>query len=461
MRVAPSFSVLVVCLVLPGVALAHVSEGGFVLLLPTQGYIAAGVAVVALTVVAVFLLPEKAARGLFAWRPLRARPMAGGRDAVSLMATLVFAGLIWLGLYGPHDPLENLLPLGVWTIWWIVLIPLSAVLGDLWSWINPWRGLYRLIGAPGPFLRLPEALGAWPGVMLMAGFGAFMLADIAPADPDRLALFAGIYWLVTMGLLVLFGPDWLARGEIGGLIFRTYAGLAPLRLRERAGLGAGLGVPGWQMVAQAPMRGAGAFVLVLLAIGSFDGLNETFLWFGRIGINPLEFPGRSAVVAENVLGLGATILVMMAVFALVVRLGLAMAGGGVRFGLAFTHLALSLAPIALAYHLGHYLTVLLVNAQYAVLALNDPLESGARLLGFEHFHVTAGFFNRLATVRAIWITQGSIIVLGHVWSVLLGHRIALALLPDGRAALRATLPLSLLMIAFTFLGLWLLATPRA
>ena len=40
----------------PALAAAHVSEQGFVLLLPTGAYTAAGVAVVALTVVALLLL---------------------------------------------------------------------------------------------------------------------------------------------------------------------------------------------------------------------------------------------------------------------------------------------------------------------------------------------------------------------------------------------------------------------
>ncbi|MDP6219781.1 MAG: hypothetical protein QF801_06705, partial [Alphaproteobacteria bacterium] len=45
------------------------------------------------------------------------------------------------------------------------------------------------------------------------------------------------------------------------------------------------------------------FTLVLLGTGSFDGFNETFVWLDLIGVNPLAFPGRSAVVVPVILGL--------------------------------------------------------------------------------------------------------------------------------------------------------------
>ena len=41
------------------------------------------------------------------------------------------------------------------------------------------------------------------------------------------------------------------------------------------------------------------FILALLGTGSFDGFNETFVWLDLIGVNPLAFPGRSAVVGSR------------------------------------------------------------------------------------------------------------------------------------------------------------------
>jgi len=45
---------------------------------------------------------------------------------------------------------------------------------------------------------------------------------------------------------------------------------------------------------------------------SFDGLSCSFLWLGSIGISPLEFPGRSAVVDLNSVGLVGTFVLLAA-----------------------------------------------------------------------------------------------------------------------------------------------------
>lgn len=437
---------------LPGPALAHASEQTFVLLLPTDVYTAAGAAAVALTVVALFFLPDGLTRRLFAARPVSLPEAPALATVTSLLSFLALAALVALGLAGPRDPLSNLMPLVFWTLGWVGIVSLSGVFGNLWHWLNPWMGLYRLIGPGWAQRPVPARWGLWPATALLLGFTAFLLADIAPDDPGRLATIAAAYWLATMAGLLLAGPSWFDRVEVGNAICGAYAKLTVLA-RD------GIGGPGWRLLAPQPAA-AGLFALTLLACGSFDGINETFWWLGLIGINPLEFPGRSAVVAENLLGLAAALALLLTVFSATVWLGLRLGGGGVRFLAAFERLALSLLPIALVYHVAHYLPSTLVMLQYTLAALSDPLNTGADLLGIEPFHVTTGFFNRLDTVRLIWLTQAGLVVLGHLWSVLLAHRIALELFPGGRRAAVATLPLSLFMIGYTFLGLWLLATPK-
>ncbi|MBW4707511.1 hypothetical protein KX928_06910 [Roseobacter sp. YSTF-M11] len=440
----------------PTVAGAHVSEQGFVLLLPTDVYMMAGVSVVALTVLALFAVPGRVVCRLFSVRKATFPSCALCRDMTSLAAFLAFAFALYLGLFGPRDPLSNLMPLGFWTVGWVVLISLSGFFGNLWAWLNPWTGMYRLLGRPQPLATLPDRLDLWPAIALLIGFGAFLLADIAPDDPTRLARFALAYWCLTMVGLLIFGPKWLKHCELGHGIFGAYGRLAPVRMRAPGGLGG----PGWQILEPADLRLAGLFALILLGIGSFDGINETFWWLARIGVNPLEFPGRSAVVAPTVLGLIAAIAALVAIFALAVWLAVRISREEVSFMHAFGWLALSVLPIALVYHIAHYLTSFLVNIQYTLAALSDPFARGADLLGLQPFRVTTGFFNKITTVRAIWITQAGLVVLGHVWSILLAHRIAMDLFGSSRRAALATLPLSLFMIAYTFLGLWLLAAPK-
>jgi hypothetical protein len=430
-----------------GVA-AHATDQAFVALLPTGVYSAAGVAAVALTVAALFLVPDRLTRAMFAHRALSERHTEGPRTAASLLSLAVLAGLLATGLWGPRDPVSNLLPLVFWTLGWAGLVSLTGVIGDIWRWLNPWCGLYRVIAPRWRQYPVPETWGRWPALLLLIGFTAFLLADIAPADPARLALFVGVYWAVTMIGLLIAGPSWLAQVELGHAISGAYARLAALARSAPSGIGG----PGWRLL-EPQQAGAGAFALTLLAAGSFDGLNETFWWLGLIGVNPLEFPGRSAVVGQTLAGLLAALVLLFAAFGATVWAGLRLGGTGVGFREAAGRLALSILPIALVYHVAHYLPSFLVDIQYTAAALAD-------LLGLGHVHVTTGFFNRLDTVRVLWLTQAGLVVLGHVWSVLLAHRIALDLFGGGRRATMATLPLSLFMIAYTFLGLWLLASPK-
>lgn len=440
---------------MPGIAFAHVSEQGFVLLLPTDIYITAGVAVVALTVLALAILPEQ-----FGVRALRVRRFApvegrGAATVLSLICLSLLSFMLWIGLNGPRDPLSNLMPLGFWTLGWIALISMSGIIGNIWAWVNPWRGIYAVLGSPKPLMRLPDWVGWWPASLLLVGYTGFLLADVSPDDPARLASLVGGYFVLTLVGLIVFGPIWLHRAEVGHAIFASYGSLAPVSLSR-----GGVGVPGWQVMQGVAPVSAGVFAVVLLATGSFDGLNETFWWLGVIGVNPLEFPGRSAVVVPTVIGLLAAVIGLTACFSGTVWLGVWLARSQGQFRAAFACFARSLLPIAFVYHVAHYLPSFLVSIQYAIAALSDPLARGDDLLGLQPFYVTTGFFNVMDTVRVIWLTQAGLVVLGHVWSVILAHRFAVQMFPGARRAVLATLPLSAFMIAYTFLGLWLLAAPR-
>ena len=164
-----------------GAVRAHAGEQGFVLLLPTTVYIAAGGITVALTVALLAVLPGTFAERLF--RPVRLfrlhTPLVM-RYGLNLAVTALLGWLVWRGLVGPGDPGVNPLPLAIWVVFWIVLVTLQGLVGDLWRWINPWVGvgalLRRLTGMRAP-LRYPRGLGYWPGVLGFLAFCGF--------GPDR------------------------------------------------------------------------------------------------------------------------------------------------------------------------------------------------------------------------------------------------------------------------------------
>jgi hypothetical protein len=375
--------------------------------------------------------------------------------AASCGSAAILLGLVAIGLAGPRDPLFNLMPLAIWTIWWMAFLAIQGTLADVWRLLEPWSGPARLIGLR-PRLRLPARLGAWPAVAGFVLFKGFVLADPAPSDPGRLAVVVLSYWTATLAAVLLFGPRWLRRGEVFTVLFELIGRLRPRR-------GAGLGLPGWAMLARAPDPARAALCLAVLAAGSFDGLSETFRWLALLGVNPLEFPGRSAVVVPNLLGLVASLLLVASAFAGAVALGCRLAGrlgARVAFVPALLGFAATLLPIGLGYHVAHYLVALLVQHQYALAALADPFARGWSLPPFDAVRIRTGFLADPDPVRIIYLTQAGVVVLSHVAAAAMAHAVAAGLAGGRRGALALQAGLVPLMVGYTVFGLWLLAAPR-
>lgn len=435
-----------------GPALAHASGRGFVMLLPTDYVIWGGALAVLVSFLAVSLLPSRGPH-------MAAKDTAeeGGLSQliVSLASAAVIGFILWAGLKGPNDPAENILPLAVWTLWWVVIVMLHPLFGNLWAGLNPFTGLHAVLrgGRPSP-LTYPAALGFWPAVLIFLAFAWFQLVYPKPEDRDVLALAMGLYLGATFLMVLLFGPaQWLGKADPFAVFLRQLGAVAPF---SRGGLrwpGAGL-----LALPALPVSGV-LFVLLTLSTITFDGFANTFTWLSFAGINPLDYPGRTAMMGANTLGLLAAFAVLALGFYVSIALGWRWAGRPGRFGALAGRLVYSLIPISIAYHFAHYLGDVLVNLQYFALVLNDPLQSGADLLGLGHMHVTASFQNTASGALMLFSAQTGAIVLGHVVGVAVAHAmLADAELPKARL-LKLELPLALCMVAYTGFGLWLLAAP--
>ena len=84
--------------------------------------------------------------------------------------------------------------------------------------------------------------------------------------------------------------------------------------------------------------------------------------------------------------------------------------------------ALTLVPIAIGYHVAHYLVFLLVQGQYIVPLLSDPFGRGWNLFGTAGYRVDIA----LAGARFAWYAAVVAIVTGHVAAVYLAHVRAMA-----------------------------------
>ncbi len=451
---------------------AHASGQSFVMLLPTDIYILGGVIVVGLTIVLLAVMPVTGTSGLHhslkLWRQFRMRWLT---RYIHMAALLYFFWLLSAGWYGTTDPLRNPLTLGFWAVFWMGLVMVEGLFFSVWRWINPWVFAYHFLrwltgwhGVRG----WPSWLAHWPGVILLFGFAVFTLADPAPTDPARLASFMFAYWLFTLIGMLIFGfRTWSRHVEFFSMIMASFGSLRMVCVH--AGV-VRFGLPGWRLMAHRQVGilrshiSAAIFLLMLLGVGSFDGFNETFVWLKWIDVNPLDFPGRSAIIAPTIAGIILANLALIVIFGVLIWMGMVAASDQPQHRYSMAELiaiyAPSLLPIALAYHVAHYLPSLLVEAQYVALAIDGMFGKDVHVLGLQGFHVTDGFFKHLDWVRMIWLIQAGIVVAGHIASVLVAHHLATGRYGNRFETVISQMPIALFMIAYTWLGLWLLAAPK-
>lgn len=441
---------------------SHASDRLFILTLPTNYYYASG----ALAIVATFVMTVWLGSRLSASpKRLFSLPYSVPVVAANWISWTALVALLLIGFYGNRDPLENLLVLVVWTIIWVGVTTLSVLFGNVWAALNPWVGPVRLIRALIGRRRTGglNVLGYWPAVLGFLGFAWFEIVSLAPDDPEILARAVLLYWSIVFVLAVHSGEEWLHEGEFFTVLFGLFARIAPLWLEredERSWLM--LGLPGTRLARHDALPISGiAFVTLVLTTLSFDGLSETFWWLAAIGINPLAFPGRSAVVGINTVGLlGLWVATASAILAAVY-----IGAERQRFRKTAGRVILSFLPIAAGYHIAHYLVALLTNGQYALQAFSDPFAQGWNLLGLEQHFVSTSFMNDYHAMLVIWNVQAFCIVIGHVIAIVLAFHLAAAAREEGIEGRRHSssglrdVPMTVLMVFYTVFGLWLLSTP--
>jgi hypothetical protein len=446
-----------------GPAAAHGAERGFVLLLPTGHFIVGGAIAVAISFMVIIVIPAVHLKrffafhrglGEFAWPP----PVF-----VSTLSAVLLAAAVLAGFRGSRDPLENLLPLTVWTVWWTGIALLHAVAGHLWLFLNPFLApsalMARFITIPFTIPRLAAYAPALPIFLL---FAWCELVAPAPDDPGWLATVVTIYAFFTLAAACATGPGrWFAEYDPFAIFFRLIGAAAPIQLARSSGrTQVNLRCPGAGLVDHEPLPVWGVFfVLLTLSSVSFDGFSNTFFWLALGGINPLDFPGRTAVIGYNTFGLLASFAILATIFIATVSLGWVIASRAGDLRNLLGRLVLSLIPISIAFHFAHYLPDLLVKGQYVVLAFNDPLSAGWNLFGFADYQVTTSFLNTAGGSRAIYFVQTAAIVSGHIVGVAVAHLLLLGAGVHGRHLMLLETPLALLMVGYTAFGLWVLSSP--
>ena len=399
---------------------------------------------------------------LLATRPGRLLASAPLGSALRIAGVLAYLLVIVAGFAGAQNPFKNIAPIMVWVVAWVGLAYVVALLGNLWALVNPFDTLFRWLERlyAGAFARrlalelpYPERLGVWPAAALFLGFAWMELVWEGADSPARLAAAIVGYSIIAWLGMWLFGrEEWLRRGEVFSVVYGYLARFAPLESRSVNGRRE------WNLrphaVGLLPREPLGpseiVLVIALLAAVSFDGFLETPAWSAIVEETEWHAFMRTAGL------IGATALFVAAYLftcGAVVRLGSrertasrARAAGLFVF---------TLVPIAIAYHVAHYLSFFAMAAQYLVPLASDPLGQGWDLFGGARYFVRIGVLDS----RLVWYLSLAAIVVGHVLAVYLAHLLALREYPDRRSALRSQYPMAALMVAYTMTSLWIIAQP--
>lgn len=446
---------------------AHGVQGRADTPVPISVFFYAAAGVIVLSFAALALGWAKPRWSSLAWRPapgpfqrvLSAPVVWTGR--VLVLAATVF--VIAAAAFGSTTLNNNIAPLTIFVVWWVGLVPLSVVFGNVWREVNPWSTVARWLGAqPRAAKPYPAGWGLWPAALLMLGVAWCELVYPTASSPRLIAAIGVGYSIFTVAGMRRYGTDaWLDRAEVFSVYTGLMAKLSPWEVREQSGRR----VLGWRAPLIGVTRveqqsGLVAFVVALLAAVSFDGLSGTDFWAARdvaateriieTGLDPFW----SGIVVAT-LGLLLVFAFAYAAFLVASTVAAGFTSDGERDsagGLAETF-AHSLVPIAVGYSVAHYFTLFVFQAQDLIRLASDPFGTGT-----DWFGTTAHTINfNLVTPNLIWAVQVAAIVGAHVLALVLAHDRALQLSGHSRTAVRSQYPMLALMVLLTVSGLWFLS----
>ncbi|MGI4942544.1 MAG: hypothetical protein ACRYHQ_18580 [Janthinobacterium lividum] len=446
--------------------------------IPFHDYAYACAGMIVLTFAVLLVVPPGARAAASvgpAWRVPKALVRALRTAAIVLLAFAIVAGLL-----GAQSPISNPAPFLVWTALMLGLTLATVVIGDVFALANPWHALARLLGLGNrPRLPYPAWLGHWPA--LASYLGLAWLELMAPPLPWLLAATLAGYTAVSLAGAALFGRlAWFGQAELFGHFFRSVGTMAPLTWRNEGG--------DWIICRRPALSGryddmavnqAGSsrlatilFILFMLAATTYDGVWQTSFWAEIYWHNLMHWlqplwhgdyrraqdmlaPGY-AIYQRG--GLFAAPIAYLLVFLPVVALTRALSHRRVGLLELADRFAPSLIPIAVGYMIAHNWTAILSSFPVVPFLVTDPFGLGWNLIGLPPLMAAEP---PPLDMGRVWHTEVILILAGHVASVYAARQVELASFPITKQAWVAELPILVLMVGYTFVGLIVLSLPLA
>ncbi|MTD47484.1 fenitrothion hydrolase [Conexibacter sp. W3-3-2] len=450
--------VLGLALVLPGTASAHGLVGR--LDLPVPQWLFAWTAAVVLVVSFIGLSIGWSEPRLERERPAGTKGVTlptWPAATVGVLGIAVFVLVVVAGLFGEQDPGRNIAPTLVYVAFWVAVPLLSLLLGDVFRVINPWRTTAKALGFPEsrPDRPYPVRAGRLPAAATIVLFAWVELVAPFGDEPRVIAVLAIGYFAAQLWGMRRYGiATWSNQADGFAVAFSLIAAMAPLRWEGRRvttqPLLAGL-------AAVATPRGTLAVLCVMIGTTSFDGASQGGLWTSFApdlgsSIGDLGLGAETGRASVDTLGIALCIALIIGLYRVAIS-GMASIRPGIDRAKLAERFAHSLVPIALAYLLAHYFSLLVFQGQALGFMVSDPLTNGSDYFGT----ATAGIDLNAVSTSVVWYVQVGALLLGHVAGLVLAHDRSLVIFRSHKDAVRSQYWMLAVMVGYTCLGLWLLS----
>lgn len=372
-----------------------------------------------------------------------------------LLILAFFSICIVGGFLGEQVPSFNIIPTAVWILFAVGMVYVASFLGNPWGVMHPAMTLSLLLEKlriqPRVSTQWPERLGIWPAC---AGYVLFRwIENVYPdaATPSHLSALVLCYVLISLlGMQILGRKNWLQYCDPFYVFFEFLASFSMTERRDRSVF---LRFPSSGLLKLQRMSISQIFFeMVMLAGISYDGMKATPTW------QPIRLFLENSVSSTLLAGT-VSLFIFIVVFASIyvffcylINIVSRKSHSPYVIASAF---AFSLLPIAVAYELAHFLTLLVYEGQRIVYLLSDPIGRGWDLFGTATYEVNY----QIISFPVLWNVQVAAIVIGHIIAVYVSHVRALSLFGDHRLALRSQYPMIILMILYTVFSLWIIGQP--
>ena len=316
-----------------------------------------------------------------------------------LFGIIILFLLVAPGIFGNESSKTSVAPLILWVFLWIGVPVIGLLFGDIYSKFNP-LNLFSLKSDK------PESV--YFACILFIGLTWFELVWKKPGNPLNIAIVL-ITLFVCVNLLRYFLKKSLIEVDPLLLLHYLYSKLKLFNSR-----------PYFRSLLDnignlAKLKGIEYFVLLMIGTVTYDGLRETTFWYNQFGSRTDDM-GFSTMMFL-IMNLGTILFYRFACF-FAIKVG----GSDLELNHVSNLFGHTMLPIAFAYHVTHYLTLLLFESQTFFYRFNDPIGIGMNILNVEEPTI-----NYFIEPLVIWGIQVAVTLLGHMLSVVLAHDLAVKL----------------------------------